>query len=428
MFAQQPDDEAPFSRFIRAEYLYGNPIPPTELFPETEPGKAYFLHLGRFYDTNDPEWAYRTGFTRTGLSLGFTDFGNPEQVGYAYTLMPFMEFNLFGTKRLKAHGGIGVSYFTEKYEPLKNPHNDAISTQYTWSFRLFLQASILRNEGFEWTIGAGYFHHSNGHTKLPNLGLNSLLASTTVQFNYRKNETISPTSLENEPTIPMSLKSESIPEKKNYKRTVQNYFSYRQGFGLNALSEEFNGKKLISTTHINFGKIYNRTYKFGVGFFYRNYDHYYDYIVNNEALIRELYPYFLENPKAYAKNYGVSFHAEILMNHIGIECNVGFNIYKPFYKIDKMVSSSYTYYIETPDGFVPIFEYGKLDGEYELKRSIATRLGLKYYLMPTKEMLKYNMFFSATINANAGQADFSEFSVGFVYRYNFKERADLPVE
>ena len=73
-------------------------------------------------------------------------------------------------------------------------------------------------------------------------------------------------------------------------------------------------------------------------------------------------------------------------------------------------------------GPVAIFEYGKLDGEYEIKRSISTRLGLKYYLLPTKEAPQHNLFFGATINTNAGQADFSEFSLGYVYRYKFKER------
>ena len=406
MFGQQPDDIAPYSHFVTPEFLIGNPIPPTEFFPEADLGKAYFFNIGRFYDRNDPEWSYRTGYSRTGISLGITNYGNRESLGLSYTFMPFMEFNLLGSKRLKVYAGMGTSYFTEKYQKRLNPFNDAITTDFVWSFKLFVHFSILKNESFAWNLGGGYFHHSNGHTKLPNLGLNSLLASTSFEFNHGKNDRTPP--------------EDYIP--KNYKRTIQNYFQLRRGFGVNSLSEDFNEKKLVSTTHITFGKIYNRTYKFGVGFYYRHYEHYFDYIINNEELIDELYPYFLEDPKAYAKNYGFSFDAEILMNHVGVECNIGFNIYKPFYKVDRMVSGSYTYIVQTGNGPVAIFEYGKLDGEYEIKRSISTRLGLKYYLLPTKEAPQHNMFFGATINSNAGQADFSEFSLGYVYRYNFKER------
>lgn len=406
VFAQQPDYVAPYSHFVTPEFLIGNPIPPTEFFPEADLGKAYFFNIGRFYDNKDPEWAYRTGYARTGISLGVTNYGNKKDLGRSYTFMPFTEFNLFGLKRLKVFAGIGTSHFTEKYQKRLNPLNDAITTDFVWSFKLFIHFSILKNDSFAWNIGGGYFHHSNGHTKLPNLGLNSLLASTSFEFNHGKNDRTPP--------------EDYVPKK--YKRTIQNYFQLRRGFGVNSLSEEFNEKKLVSTTHITFGKIYNRTFKFGVGFYYRHYEHYFDYIKNNEELIRELYPYFLEDPKAYAKNYGFSFDTEVLMNHIGLECNIGFNIYKPFYKVDKMVSASYTYIVQTGSGPVAIFEYGELDGAYEIKRSISTRLGLKYYLLPTKEDPQHNLFFGATINSNAGQADFSEFSVGYVYRYNFKER------
>ena len=35
-------------------------------------------------------------------------------------------------------------------------------------------------------MGAGYFHHSNGHTQLPNSGLNTALASFSTSFELNK--------------------------------------------------------------------------------------------------------------------------------------------------------------------------------------------------------------------------------------------------
>jgi hypothetical protein len=80
-------------------------------------------------------------------------------------------------------------------------------------------------------------------------------------------------------------KTEVISKPNHYKSKSQTYLSTRFGIGQNILSKEFDTKKEVYSFAMSAGKIINNTFKFGGGFYYRFYEHYYDYINNNEALV-----------------------------------------------------------------------------------------------------------------------------------------------
>jgi len=242
--------------------------------------------------------------------------------------------------------------------------------------------------------------HSNGHTKFPNQGLNSLALSFSAKINNKK-------------TLNLTLKKPKFNSKK------QSYFSIKTGIGQNVLSEKFNNQKEVYAFSISAGKIINNTFKIGGGFHYRFYEHYYDYIKSNGILIEEQYPIFKENPIGYASNFGLFANSELLMNHIGFELRLGINIYKPFYKVDWQLSQGYSY--ENSNGEL-VDVLGELDWYYEIKRTISARMGLKYYLWSTHKAPKHNIYIGAHINANLGQADFTELSLGYVHRFKLKKR------
>ena len=83
-----------------------------------------------------------------------------------------------------------------------------------------------------------------------------------------------------------------------------------------------------------------------------------------------------------------------------MDAEIGINLYKPFYPEH---SSE--------------FEYDS-SFKYWLKKTFVTRLGLKLYAINTSKNPKHNVFLGAHINANFGQADFSELSIGYVYRFD----------
>ena len=72
----------------------------------------------------------------------------------------------------------------------------------------------------------------------------------------------------------------------------------------------------------------------------------------------------------------------------------------------------------TPADIPEFWQLGEFDTKFRLKHAIASRLGLKYYLWPTKEFRPNNLYFSFHINANLGQADFTEFGIGYIHQFD----------
>lgn len=384
-------------KFIAIDYFHGKPIVPSENFPELERRGSYFLRLGKKQQGED-EWAYRLKYPETGITLGVTDFGNAQFAGYGYTIMPYVNFTLFGQERLQGFASMGAAVIDQKYHLARNPLNEATTTYLNWAVRFFASFKIMDARSITWSFGVGYMHYSNGHSKLPNLGYNTVIMGTSLQINTNK-------------TKPKTWKEMSA-----FKKHTHYFLEVRSGLGHNVLSRNFNKQLPIYSFAVSGGKTYNNTLKIGIGFYGRYYTHFYNYSNNNEFLVETEYPHFRDNPNKYAQAYGAFGSAEVLMNHISIIANVGVNIYKPFYEVERKIGAYYEFY--TLEGKrVIVSNYGNLDGDYTLKKYISSRLGLRFYLLPTKKSPKWNVFTSATLNANAGQADFNEFSIGLIRNF-----------
>jgi len=387
--------------FVAADISLGYTVPFGDGFPKTYLGQSYAVQFGRHHYRNQDEWAYRLRYPRTGLSFSFTDFQNSKNVGYSISVIPYIEVHPFGLKRISFQAGMGISYFNGQYEYPFDMETDVISTHLNWAVSLFGRYQVLHHKQWDLNVGLGYLHFSNGHSRIPNTGLNTLLVSTRMQYNFAIGD--------------QNYVKEKV-FRPAFKKSRQRYFEIRPLFGRHALSEEFNRHKNVYGLSVGYGTIYNNTFKLGFGAYYQFYSHFYNYIKDNEQLVEESYQYFREQPFLYASNFGVMVHGELLLNHIGIECDIGYNIYKPFYEIEKQIGQTFTFVEDTPNGPETTYLYGgKLNGGYRLKKSIYSRLGLRYYLKGTKEQPKYNFFIGANIKTNAGQADFSEFSAGMTY-------------
>jgi len=267
---------------------------------------------------------------------------------------------------------------------------------------MYMFYKLHQSKKIDWRIGLGYSHHSNGHTRLLNQGYNSFLLSLSADIKpfYTENEIFKP----QPPTD----------------RNTYNYIAFRGGLGKNAFALAFNDKKDVYTIAGEYGKIYNRTFKLGVGFYYRFYQHYYDYINNNESLVQagREFDYFKGNPWYYASNVGVTLHGEVFLNHFGIDLQLGINLHKPAYKIDWRINQGW----DNPPREIPLgWVLGEFDGSFKKKQIISSRLGLKYYLIAMEHAPKNNFYIGAHLNANLGQADFSEISLGYVYSFNFDD-------
>lgn len=392
-----------FGSFITPEILFGTTAASNTDFPESSATLGLYVNFGKFQNNNVQEWAYRLGYPKTGLALGVVDYGNSDALGQAITLLPNAEFNILGRgkRRFTMNVGLGASYFNKQFDAVDNPFNQAVSTDFTWTFRLLFHYRLFESKSIQWRLGGGYLHHSNGHTRLPNNGYNSLVGSLSAIIGTKQHSA-----------------SEEI-DPKEPKKSSAYYVSPRIGIGSNVLSLVYNDKKEVYTLAFSVGKQLNRTFKIGVGLSYRYYEHYYDYIIKNESLVQEGREFedFKEHPRWSASNLAIFVEGELLLNHIGVTFQIGGNIHKPAYDIDWRINQGWD---NTPREIPESWMLGEYNSKYQLKKYISTRLGLRYYLFGNETYPTHNLYAGATINANLGQADFTEFSVGYVYLFKSK--------
>ena len=377
--------------FIGVGYTMGQTMPPLSIYPETKMQQGLDLTLGTTTFEND-SWAKLLNYPKTGILLSYADFGNQEKVGYGITVMPFFDFGVLNkvTNRIRFQVGLGGSYNNLIYDKVTHPGNHAISTHFTWAFRSFLYYDLVHRKDFNLKIGGGLTHFSNGHTRWPNLGLNSYLATVKTEFNFTKN------------TIPSTENTiDADPS------DTQTYYTTRLGLGYKTLFRNYNSLKNVYTASFGMGRIKNKSFKYGLNFYYRFYEDYYDYIKEEGSIVTTHFSDLTNNPYQNATAFGIFSNCEILINHFSVEAELGINLYKPAYKLDWYVNNgSYT-----ATGYIAD-EFGT---KAKIKQYISSRLGFRYYAITAKKAPKHNVFIAATINSNLGQADFSELSFGYVY-------------
>ncbi len=393
------------SLLFNTEILLGKTLEANVDFPITKQQKQLIFNIGRYQSTNPQEWSQRLKGPKTGYSIGVTDFGNKDSLGLAFSFMPFVKFKAFRSNKFSILSGMGASYFTKKFDADKNPRNQAVTTDITWSCRVYLYYQFFSSKNIDLQFGLGYSHHSNGHTRLHNKGFNSYLWSLSADIKNPLNNTASK-NLEVDSTL---------------SKTIYNYFGVRGGYGQNSFALAFNEKKYVYTFAGEYGRVYNNTLKIGIGFYFRFYEHYYDYIKDNEWLVQsgKEYDYFKSAPVYYSTNLGLSLNGEILMNHVSVDFQIGLNLHKPAYKLEWRINKGWD---NTPKEIPDDWVLGNFDGFYKFKELISGRLGLKYYIIGMEKKPKNNLYIAAHINSNLGQADFSELSLGYVHSFNFRER------
>ena len=387
--------------FVSFQYDLGRTSHANTYFPDTRPFQGLEFAIGLTNFSNELKWAKQLYFPRNGIAISYNNFGNTAKIGSSISVIPFLDFTLLntGTKKLDLNIGIGASYFDVIYDSNSNVTNQAISTHITWAFRSNLRYDLWKYKNSKSQIVLGYYHNSNGHLRLPNYGLNTFILGLNTEFRYNISK-IDDLNLE-------------IPNRSKNTSSIK-YYSYRFGLGQNVLTKYDDNKREVYTVSASFGKIKSKTFKYGAGFYYRFYENYYHYIQNGQ-LVAEMYPDLKKNPLAKASSFGMFADGEVLMNHIGIELNIGFNFYKPFYKVDYKLNEGKI----IDDGS---YQLGKLDWYYNVKHLISSRFGLKYYALNTNNSPKHNVFLGAFINANLGQADFTELGIGYVFCPSIKKK------
>ena len=372
-----------FQPFIQGELRYGKALQSTVSVP-LKSQLHLLVSFGSVHDDPDHPQEVFLRYPSTGLQLAYANFGNPDYLGHGISLLPFIEMPLTRNpaKALSLKTGLGVGYISKIYHPETNPENLAVGSHFNWNYELFLQYRIPVGKRSGLRFGLGFVHHSNGHTRLPNLGLNSVAAN----LSYRWNEF--PADQE-----PIDLRKRVKPPK-----TRRFYMSVRLGVGLH----EFGGRdfpiggvnKAVYSAAIEGGCTFRQTVRLKLALGYRFYQAYYDHIKENEP------PEYSDQPIRYSSNSYIGLGAEVLLGHVGMDFEGGINLYKPYYRVQWELFESQR----------------ETEVYYQVKNTFLVRIGLKGYLISTRKDPKHNLFAGAHINTNYEQADFSEFSLGYLVK------------
>ncbi len=130
-------------------------------------------------------WHLENNKPDIGLTFQCLDFKNPQQLGYALTLAPYVELPLnVKEKRSRVIMRLcwGATYITKSFDVHSNRKNVAIGSHVNAfvQFKWYWHFQLTKNLRFE--PGFAFSHASNGKAKNPNLGLNVVSLNAGLNF------------------------------------------------------------------------------------------------------------------------------------------------------------------------------------------------------------------------------------------------------
>lgn len=378
-----------------AEYSIGKTSSADNTFISLKASQTFGIGFG-IQHNDSLYWVKQLRNPYTGVILQIANHGNTEKIGQTISLLPYIEKPIFlKNNKLKLLTAMGIAYHTKKYDYVENWENKAVSTDFTYAFRLGVYYNIWENSQFDSRINLNYLHYSNGHIQWPNNGINTLALGLNITYKGLNKNSI-----------------EKVVSKKDIQKSKQSFFSVQTGIGEHALYRFYNFRRNVYSVDIMYGKIYNKIHKVGLGIYMRNYQNNYQYIKEGNNMVSEEYPELQKNPFLNSSSIGIGLNYEFLMQHIAIETELGLTLFRPFfpaeYRLDATLINKKT----------DLYENGKAEGTtYTLKRFISGKLGLKYYLFNTYKAPKNNLYVGGHIVSRLGQADYSEFTLGYVFSF-----------
>lgn len=129
------------------------------------------------------------GSSYQGIGLGYFDFGNHREMGTPVALYAFQGARITGiTPRLSLNyeWGFGASFGWKPYDYLSNPNNTVMGSKVNAYLSAGIHLSWILSPQFDLNIGATAVHFSNGNTRYPNTGLNTIDFKIGVAYNFNR--------------------------------------------------------------------------------------------------------------------------------------------------------------------------------------------------------------------------------------------------
>ncbi|HLG34607.1 MAG TPA: acyloxyacyl hydrolase [Bacteroidia bacterium] len=147
--------------------------------------KGFQLDYGK-QTTGKIRWHENYNYPKTGFSLVYLDFGNPDVLGTGICILPYIDLPLVRNDKflfsLRLAEGLG--YTTKKFEVDENHKNTAIGSKLNACIQIFFQTSYKISRSTDFKLSLGLTHFSNGSYSTPNIGINNASLSSGIVFYF----------------------------------------------------------------------------------------------------------------------------------------------------------------------------------------------------------------------------------------------------
>ena len=328
----------------KLQYIHGFIIPHSDrvepLIDKHTNGVEFAVEFPKY---GGKPWHFYYAFPTTGLGFMYLDLGNPDLLGSAFTLYPYIIIPIFQKPMFSFNFkmGAGLSYVTEKYDFDKpqtyDENNFAIGSHLNGFLCGGLNTEVLFSRSqrsfmsrFSFVADASLHHISNGSVQKPNTGLNMFNAG--VGLKYIPYLTVAP----------MKQKGARIERKWSLEPVL--------GFGVNRQNEFDTKKYLNASLSVGGYRPLSNVYRFGL-----NMDMFYNSAFHLERTLPDYYAG--ENGKF---RMGFSLANELMFGDFATGLHVGGYAFNPI----------------EHDGYV----YFKLVAKYRVYDHFFINLALKTHM------------------------------------------------
>jgi hypothetical protein len=209
------------SRSFSISYGLGQSVANHPRFPKINTVAHYFELSWQTSPGINRYWSLLNKNTVFQISSAVQTFGNDQTLGFAFSIIPSLSFQLFNLKKLNfnLNLGAGIGYLNKKFDSYYNPQNIAIGTH--------LNASVFAKFNVKYNLprispylSLSVIHYSNGNAMSPNLGINIPFIEAGLSFNYIQN------------TPDDSLKQKKLSQLPDFKRRWSPFIQL--GLGMSA--------------------------------------------------------------------------------------------------------------------------------------------------------------------------------------------------
>lgn len=302
----------------RPEYIF-----PTNSFLRGENSKytpiemAYSAHLKYAFQSAPYSYAdILYGGAYQGIGASYFSFSSKEEIGNPLALYFFQgaRINRFNPRlSLNYEWNFGLSFMWKPYDSYENSYNKMMGSKLNAYININFYLKWMLSQHWDLIAGASLNHFSNGNTKVPNAGLNTVGLKFGLAYYMNRPKLYKPLHNLNIPTFPKHISYDLVL-----------FGSWRRK------GVEFNGEQIPSSDAytvfgFNFAPMYNLGYKVRVGL---SLDGVYDGSANvyTEDYIVGTEQEFFKPSLKRQLSLGLSARGEYVMPHFTVGLGLGVNV------------------------------------------------------------------------------------------------------